>query len=184
MSAGAQRLRTLEHAYLAGDRHEQQTLLGLLRRRDGEQCHHGCGRAAGRVARVGDRVRAVCRHSRDDRPCGATRLLECAACHTVVRSARAAECCHAPMGAVTADRCVCVADAECRYCTARRFGRARTRGPGRPSLSPEGGPTAPLSVRLPERSLAELRRLVRAGHGPALGDAIRWLIDESAGSRR
>ena len=54
---------------------------------------------------------------------------------------------------------------------------------GRPPLSPDGE-SPPFSVRLDAARLAELRRLVAAGHGPTPSDALRHLIDASITARR
>lgn len=58
------------------------------------------------------------------------------------------------------------------------------RGPGRPPLNEGGGETVPLAIRIAERHFTELRRLIAAGHGPTLADAVRYLVDESAGAAR
>lgn len=58
----------------------------------------------------------------------------------------------------------------------------KRRGPGRPPLDPDGE-TLALTIRIARRHFVELRRLIDAGHGPALADAVRWLIEESEAKR-
>jgi hypothetical protein len=65
----------------------------------------------------------------------------------------------------------------------KKPGRGGARpGAGRKPLV-EGEETVNLTVRLRLADFAELRALVEDGHGPALADAVRWLLDESARRR-
>lgn len=54
------------------------------------------------------------------------------------------------------------------------------RGPGRPSLNPDGGESVSLTIRIAEPHYVELRRRMALGLGGNFSDAIRVLIEESA----
>lgn len=58
--------------------------------------------------------------------------------------------------------------------------KERKRGPGRPSLDPDGGVSVPLMVRLTKAQLAKLHLLVKKGRAPSLASAARWAIEQAS----